>query len=433
MPTGRLRLALISMHTSPLADAGAGDAGGMNVMLRHSADALAAAGHQVDLFTRRSDPDPPDTQPLPSGAVVHQLRAGPAAPVGKREQEDLIAPFAATLATRWDGWDVVHSHHWFSGMAAQPLAAAHGRPHIQTFHSIAADHGRPLSEGEPPEGPGRVDGERHLAQVSDAVIAVSRAEGTTAIQRLGASPDRVHVVPPGVDLNLFRPLPGRAGADAHRDSVRRDSDRRDSNQRSSRDSGDGARQFGDRPAALVLAARLEPLKGVDLAIRALALVPEDLRPTLHVLGTPSSAYAGYEQELRGLADRLGVGRWLQFSGAVSRTVLARSFATARAVLVPSHSETFGLTALEAAACGVPVITSGAGGLSEAVQDGVTGLVIPARDPRQWADAITSLLLDPERAAALGAAGRKLAGTRTWQATAAGWLAVYRQVRTRAHT
>src|SRR5699024_8803679 len=122
------------------------------------------------------------------------------------------------------------------------------------------------------------------------------------------------------------------------------------------------------------------------------------------LGTPSSAYAGYEQELRGLADRLGVGRWLQFSGAVSRTVLARCFATARAVLVPSHSETFGLTALEAAACGVPVITSGAGGLSEAVQDGVTGLVIPARDPRQWADAITSLLLDPERAAALGAAG-----------------------------
>src|SRR5699024_7693970 len=109
----------------------------------------------------------------PSGVVVHHLTAGPPAPADKREHEDLIVPFADALAEQWDDWDLVHSHHWFSGMAAQPLAARHGRRHVQTFHSIAAADGRPLSEGEPPEGPGRVDGERHLALVSDAVLAVS--------------------------------------------------------------------------------------------------------------------------------------------------------------------------------------------------------------------------------------------------------------------
>src|SRR5690554_5658933 len=228
MPTRPLRVALISLHTSPLADAGAGDAGGMNIMVRHGAQALADAGHQVVVFTRRSDPHTPDVQPLARGAVVHHLRAGPAAPATKEHHEELIGPFAAALAEHANGWDVVHSHHWFSGMAAQPLAAAHGRPHVQTFHSITAGHNRPLA-----------DGERHLAQVSEAVVAVSEAERTTAITRLGARAEEVHVVPPGVDVDQFRPIGGQ------------------------------------HPPSLVLAARLEPLKGVDLAIRALALVPED--------------------------------------------------------------------------------------------------------------------------------------------------------------
>ncbi len=391
MPTRPLRVALISLHTSPLADAGAGDAGGMNIMVRHGAQALADAGHQVVVFTRRSDPHTPDVQPLARGAVVHHLRAGPAAPATKEHHEELIGPFAAALAEHANGWDVVHSHHWFSGMAAQPLATAHGRPHVQTFHSITAGHNRPLAEGEPAESPGRADGERHLAQVSEAVVAVSEAERTTAITRLGARAEEVHVVPPGVDVDQFRPIGGQ------------------------------------HPPSLVLAARLEPLKGVDLAIRALALVPEDIRPTLHVLGAPSSAYPGYDEQLVRLGQRVGVSRWLRFSGAVSRAVLAHSFAAATAVLVPSHSETFGLTALEAAACGVPVIASGAGGLSEVVHDEVTGLIVARRDPRQWADAITSLLLDPGYAAALGAAGRRMALSRTWQTTAAGWAGVYRHV------
>ncbi|HLS25410.1 MAG TPA: glycosyltransferase [Beutenbergiaceae bacterium] len=391
MPARPLRVALISLHTSPLADAGAGDAGGMNIMVRHSAEAMAAVGHEVVVFTRRTDPHSPDVQPLAPRAVVHQLRAGPAAPVSKEHHEELIAPFAAVLAQHWDGWDVVHSHHWFSGMAAQPLAAAHGQPHVQTFHSITAGHNRPLDEGEPAESPGRADGERHLAQASEAVVAVSDAERTTAITRLGAQPEHVQVVRPGVDVDRFRPIGGH------------------------------------HPPALVLAARLEPLKGVDLAIRALALVPEDIRPTLHVLGAPSSAYPGYDDQLVRLGQRVGVSPWLRFSGAVSRAVLAHSFAAASAVLVPSHSETFGLTALEASACGVPVIASGAGGLSEAVLDEVTGLIVPRRDPRQWADAITSLLQDSDYAANLGAAGRQFALSRTWQATAAGWVDVYRQV------
>ncbi|MGC0144223.1 glycosyltransferase [Pseudactinotalea sp. Z1732] len=391
MPSGALRLALISLHTSPLADVGSGDAGGMNVMLRHSADALAGLGHQVEIFTRRAAADLPDRLELPSGVVVHHLTAGPPAPAGKREHEDFIAPFGAALAAQWSDWDIVHSHHWFSGMAAQPLAVDHGRPHVQTYHSIAAPNGRPLGEGEPPEGPGRIDGERHLAKTSDAVLAVSHAEAATVTGRLGADGQRVFVVPPGVDVELFHPIEG------------------------------------EPRSTLVLAARLEPLKGVDLAIRALALLPAQIRPDLHVLGAPSGAYPGYDEELRALAAELGVATRLQFNGAVARARLARCFATARAVLVPSHSESYGLTALEASACGVPVIASGAGGLREAVHDGVTGLIVPSRDPQHWADAIAGMLTDPDRAAALGQQGRELALRRTWRATAQGWERVYRRL------
>jgi len=389
MPHAPLRLALISLHTSPLAEAGSGDAGGMNIMVRHTADALADAGHQVTVFTRRADPDSPESVDLPSGVRVRRLSAGPAAPADKRAHEDFIAPFAEQLERHWEIPDLVHSHHWFSGMAAQPLAAKHGIPHVQSFHSIAADERRPLAEGEPPEGPGRRSGEAHLAQHSEAILAVSHAEATTAIERLAAPAHCVHVVPPGVDVHTFRPRTGRAAPH------------------------------------LVVAARLEPLKGIDLAIRALALLPHGLRIPLSVYGAPSGAYPQYARELHELAHGLGVGQEVQFYGAVSREGLAEAFGSASAVLVPSHSETYGLTALEAAACGVPVLASGAGGLSESVHDGQTGLLIPSRDPQEWAGAIRRVVADPAYAHKLGAHGRELALERTWKATASGWEKLYR--------
>lgn len=386
-----LRVALISLHTSPLADAGSGDAGGMNIMVRHTADALADAGHAVTVFTRRADPDSPDSIALPSGVRVRQLSAGPHAPADKRAHEDLIAPFAEQLERHWESPDLVHSHHWFSGMAAQPLAAKHGIAHVQSFHSIAAEARRPLADGEPPEGPGRVRGEEYLARASEAILAVSHAEATTAIERLGAPAERVHVVPPGVDVHTFHP-----------------------------DAGHGAPH-------LVVAARLEPLKGLDLAIRALALLPQEVRVPLSVYGAPSGAYPDYAEELHELARALGVSSDVQFYGAVSRHGLAEAFGSASAVLVPSHSETYGLTALEAAACGVPVLASGAGGLSESVHDGQTGLLIPSRDPQQWADAIRRVVVDPAYAHRLGAHGRELALGRTWKATASGWENLYREL------
>src|SRR5699024_2578275 len=153
---------LISLHTSPLAEAGSGDAGGMNIMVRHTADALARDGHQVTVFTRRADPDSPETIDLPSGVRVRQLNAGPAAPADKRAHEDFIGPFADQLEEHWTRPDLVHSHHWFSGMAAQPLAASHGIPHVQSFHSIAADERRPSPRANPQKGPAAVAARRIL-------------------------------------------------------------------------------------------------------------------------------------------------------------------------------------------------------------------------------------------------------------------------------
>lgn len=389
MPQPALRVALISLHTSPLADAGAGDAGGMNIMVRHTADALAAAGQHVTVFTRRADPDTPSEILLPSGVVVRQVSAGPHAPADKREHENYIAPFAEELRAHWGSFDLVHSHHWFSGMAAQPLAAERGIPHVQSYHSVAADPHHSLAQGEPPEGPGRRRGEKYLARVSDAVLAVSQAEATTAIERLGAPADRVHVVPPGVDVHTFHP------------------------------------EMGNMPAGLVVAARLEPLKGLDLAIRALALLPQEQRVPLSVYGAPSGAYPGYAEELRRLARELDVSDDVRFYGAVAREELASAFARASSVLVPSHSETYGLTALEASACAAPVIASGAGGLSEAVKDGVTGWLVPERAPQPWADAIAAVINSPARGRALGEQGRRWALEHTWAATASGWEDLYR--------
>src|SRR5699024_3816614 len=147
MPHAPLRLALISLHTSPLAEAGSGDAGGMNIMVRHTADALARDGHQVTVFTRRADPDSPATIDLPSGVRVRQPNAGPAAPSDKRAHDDFIGPFAVQLEQHSGRPDLVHSPHWFSGMAAQRRAAKHGIPHVQSCHYIAADERRPLAEG----------------------------------------------------------------------------------------------------------------------------------------------------------------------------------------------------------------------------------------------------------------------------------------------
>ena len=264
--------------------------------------------------------------------------------------------------------DLVHSHHWMSGVAALPAARAWGVPHVQSFHSVAAHPGSPLSSGEPPESPARVPGEAKTASESDAILAVSTAEARTIVERCGADPARVDVVPPGVDLEVFRPRQPGEGRPAER--------------------------WADDPYVL-FAARLQPLKGADLAIRALAAMPRALRPTLVISGDASPDFSDYRSRLTGLIETTGLTDRVVLIGSRPHTELAKLMRHAEVFLVPSHSETFGLVALEAAASGVPVIASAAGGLREAVVHSETGLLMLQRDPVAWARGLESLLTQPE--------------------------------------
>lgn len=397
-----LRIAFVSLHTSPAARPGSGDAGGMNVVELAQAEALAALGHRVDLITRRNDAEVPAVVELSPGVTLRHLDVGPPRFVAKSEQEAFIEPFGSALA-ELEPYDIVHSHHWFSGVAALPVARAWGVPHVQSFHSVAALPGSELSEGEPPESPGRVAGERLAAQQSDLVVAVSEAERRTVIERCGADPERVVVVHPGVDAELFRPLtageerwvpPGRPA---------------------------------DQPY-LLFAARLQPLKGADVAVEALGRVPADVRPHLVVAGETSPDFAGYADELHALVHTHGLDDHVTFLGSQERPELARMLRSAALLVMPSHSETFGLIALEAEASGTPVIATWAGGLAEAVHNGETGVLLDWHHPDEWGAVITELMADPEHRSAMGRAARAFALGFSWDAVAQALIGHYRGLR-----
>jgi D-inositol-3-phosphate glycosyltransferase len=390
----------------------------MNVVVRHQAEALASAGHHVEILTRRSSPVSEPVQ-LSPGVTLRFLNAGPAHPVPKGDHEEFIEAFRIQMDALGP-YDVIHSHHWFSGMAALPLARRRGTPHVQSFHSIAADASTPLSAGERPESPGRMAGEAWLAQESDALVAISEAEADTIMERLGGSPERISIVLPGVDGILFRPteVVQGTGADAGVGA-----------------GGAGAGAAGAAAASgpvdirgyAVVAGRLQPLKGLDLAIEAIAAVPEPIRPELVIAGDASADYDGYIDELRALAARHGIERSVRFVGPQSRVDLALLLSGARVVLVPSHSETYGLVALEAAASGVPVVAAAAGGLREAVLDGDTGVVLDSRDPKVWAGALTQILSNPAFARRLSLAARERAEHLDWPRSADGLVTVYRSL------
>jgi D-inositol-3-phosphate glycosyltransferase len=379
-----MRIAKISLHTSPYTALGKGDGGGMNVVVRQQAEALGQLGQSVELFTRRDDPETPDVITTDQGVRLHTLDAGPAKPLPKSRIDHYLGEFRDNLAERLDRLaaarqpvDLIHSHHWMSGVAALPVARDLGVPHLQSYHSIAALPDHPLSDGEPPESPARIPGEALIARESDLILAVSRAEARTLIERCGGDPGRIQVLHPGVDTDLFHHL-----------------------------------RPGDRPwrccdmgrPYVLFAARLQPLKGPDLALEALARIPLEIRPHLVIAGEVSADFADYHSRIEYLAHSLGVAGDVVYSGSRPRQEFASMMRGARLLLVPSHSETFGLVALEAAASGVPVISSDAGGLVEAVVDGQSGIILANRDPQVWADTMVRLLSDDHAHHQLSAGG-----------------------------
>lgn len=382
-----LRLLFVSMHTSPADAPGYGDAGGMNVVELHQARALAALGHRVDVVTRRAGPGDADVADLGGGVRLLHVDGGPAAALAKSAIDAHIAEFSAGLA-RLEPYDLVQSHHWMSGVAALPVAAEWGVAHVQSFHSVAAHPGSPLSEGEPPETFARVAGEARCARESDAIIAVSTAEARTVVERCGANPDHVIVIPPGVDLEQFRPA---APADRR----------------------PACPWCGSKAGYVLMAARLQPLKGADLAIRAMAELRPTMRPDLMIAGDVSVDFADYRAEIERLIDDLGMRRHVHFVGARSRADLASLMRHAQALIVPSHSETFGLVALEGAASGVPVLASSTGGLREVVVHEETGYLMHDRDPVAWGTVLRRLLADEPLRQRLGVIARVHARRFDW--------------------
>ncbi|MGX6395951.1 glycosyltransferase [Rothia kristinae] len=429
-----LVLHVLSMHTSPLAQPGDGDAGGMNVYIAHLCAALARAGHRVEVFTLDTSPDAASAPPVRTaspapGLRVHTLALPEAAGASKTDLARLTGAFGrvcAEVAQRLPAPDALHAHYWLSGQAALSLREQLGRtaeklPLVLTLHTTARIKNRHAGAGEPPEPQERAAAEEELLRTTQAVIANTDTEARELVQLYGADPRRLHTVPPGVDTAVFHPGPEQPA------SQRRASQGPASHEPVPEDAAPPERQASDSPAPfrILFAGRPQPLKGPEILIRAL---PELIRrvPGAH-LEIRGSASPQYLARLRELARHEGVLARCRFTPACPAPRLAAAMRAADVVPCPSSSETFGLVALEAQACGTPVAASDVGGLRTALEDGRAGLLVPERTPRAWARSLALLAEDPALRARLRARGLAHARTLTWADAARRTAAVYEAV------
>ncbi len=394
------RVAVLSVHTSPLELPGSGDAGGMNVYIREVAEEMSGRGVRSDIFTRRSDLDDPGVEELAPGARVFTVAAGPPRPVHKDRLPRLVQRFADSIADVGP-YDVIHAHYWLSGVAGAFLKQIWGAPLVVSFHTLARVKDV-SSTGDTAEPIFRKRGEARVIEAADRIIAPTETERGQLIELYGADPERIHVVPPGVDLSRFAPGDELAAR---------------------RHFG-----FGDDPT-VVFVGRLQPFKGTDIAVQALAhlrrMVP-DARLVI-VGGDSPRGSRGERMRLRLAARRLGVADRLQFLEPVPHRELPDLYRAADVVVVPSASESFGLVALEAAACGTPVVATAVGGLRLTVRHGETGYLVGERDPAAFAAALSRVLADPSARLRLGGNAVRLAQRFPWSRTSDGILEAYASV------
>jgi D-inositol-3-phosphate glycosyltransferase len=376
------RVAMLSVHTSPLEQPGTGDAGGMNVYVVEVARQLARRGVEVEIFTRTTTADLPPTVELEPGVLVRHVTAGPYEGLGKEDLPGQLCAFAAgvmrTGAHEPEGhYSLVHSHYWLSGQVGWLAADRWQVPLVHTMHTMARVKNLHLAEGDTPEPAGREIGEVQVVEAADRLIANTLGERHELIELYAADPDKVVVVPPGVDLSLFAPGDKRAAR--------------------------SATGLPHDAKVLLFVGRIQPLKAPEVLVKAAAELlarHPDWRGELvvAVVGGPSGSGLAHPQALQELADGLGVAPQVRFVPPVPRTELAQWYRAADLVVVPSHSESFGLVAVEAQACGTPVVAARVGGLPTAV--GEAGVLVDGHDPRVWADTLDALLHDPERRDAL---------------------------------
>nr|WTA69826.1 glycosyltransferase [Micromonospora sp. NBC_00855] len=394
-----MRIAMISEHASPLAVLGGEDAGGQNTHVAELSAALAAAGHEVRVYTRRDAPDLPVTVRSPDGYDVVHVPAGPAEPVAKDALLPHMRDFSNWLIERWRGGDwvpeVIHAHFWMSGLAGLTAGRQTGVPVVQTYHALGTVKRR--YQGVQDTSPARrVSYERELGRSVDRIVAQCRDE-VGELVRMGVPRSRMTVVPSGVNLSTFAPL----GPAADREPGR---------------------------ARILTVGRLVERKGFQTVIRAMALVPD---AECVVVGGPPEGLLEtdpYARRLRALAESCGVADRVHLVGAVPREEMGRWYRSADLLVAAPWYEPFGLTPLEAMACGVPVVGTAVGGIRDTVVDGTTGDLVPARDPHALATAIQGLLGDRIRRFAYATAARERARARySWAATAERLVEVYSEV------
>lgn len=402
---------MLSIHTSPLEQPGTGDAGGLNVYVVETARRLARRGTEVEIFTRATADGLPPVAELAPGVLVRHLVAGPPEGLSKSDLPGQLCAVAAELlrveARHEPGrYGLVHSHYWLSGQVAAVAAHRWRVPLVHTMHTMAKVKNASMAEGDALEPGLRVAGEEQVVAAADRLLANTRNEARELVDLYQAQPRRVVVVPPGVDLDAFNPGGPGAGRAARR-------------------------RLGVPPRArlLLFVGRIQPLKAPDVLVRATA---ELLREKPHrrddlvvaVVGGPSGTGLEWPDRLRALTREAGLEDVVRFHPPVPRVVLADWYRAADLVAVPSYNESFGLVAVEAQACGTPVVAARVGGLATVVRDGTTGLLVDGHDPMRWARALGDLLDDDARRGRMRvAAVRQVAGL-GWDATVDATLKAY---------
>ena len=414
------KLAVLSMHTSPLAQPGTGDGGGMNVYVRELSSALARGGVTCDVYTRRYCEDLPDVVAVEPGFAVHHVAAGPSAVVAKETLQDHVEEFTESVIDRMTNpphalsgasdapAEAIHANYWLSGLAGHAIKHRLGLPLVSTFHTLD----RVKAEASPEEvesaEPGRrARAESQIIGCSDALLASCSVEVDQLVELYGADRDRVEVVPLGVDHAFFSP-----GDRAHA-------------RRALGLSGEGP--------LLLFVGRIQPLKGADVALEAFELLVRSVPAArLVVVGGPSGPRGDAEvASLRAKVGAYGLAERVHFVAPQPHELLSTYYRAADCCLVPSRAESFGLVALEAAACGTPVVAAAVGGLTTLVQHGRTGYLVENGDTGAYARFVADICADPLLQAELGACGAAMAAGYSWSITAGRLRRLYTDLTSRS--
>ena len=402
------KIATLMVHTSPLDQAGVGDAGGMNVYVVETAKKMAQAGVSVDIFTRANKPNLPESVEIAEGVNVKHLVAGPFEGLSKEELPSQLGALTSAFMNHQkqlpsNYYSLLHSHYWISGQLGWMVSEATSIPLIHTMHTTAKVKNLNLAAGEKPEPHTRAIGEEQVVQAATGLIANTDAEAASLVSLYEACPDRVFVVAPGVDLQTFSPADGKAAA---------------------------RNRLNIAPDAIMLTfvGRVQPHKGPDVLLKAAAemvMHSPHLRAKLAVviIGGASGSINELEK-IKSLARFLKIEDVTHFIEPASREVLPDWYRASDLVCVPSYSESFGLVALEAQACGTPVVATAIGGLRTAVSDGISGSLVDGHDPKAWSAVISRLIMEPQRRLLLGMNAVEHASHFGWEGTARKTLDVY---------